>query len=174
MYDQNPTLDGVKTIDEALQGAVLFKEAWSSAAQQGAKRFYIESYGCQMNFSDSEIVASILYEAGYAPTRFLEESDLILINTCSIREKAEDTVRKRLKVFEVIKNQRPGALVGVLGCMAERLKKKFLEEEKLVDIVVGPDAYRDLPALIGGAEAGTKMVNVLLSREETYADISPV
>jgi tRNA-2-methylthio-N6-dimethylallyladenosine synthase len=127
-----------------------------------------------MNFSDSEIVASILADIGYAPTRNVEESDLILINTCSIREKAEDTVRKRLRAFAQIKADRPGILVGVLGCMAERLKKKFLEEEQLVDIVVGPDAYRDLPTLIGGAEEGDRTVNVLLSREETYADISPV
>ena len=137
-------------------------------------RFYIESYGCQMNFSDSEIVASILGEAGYAPTRDLEAADLILINTCSIREKAEDTVRRRLRVFDRVKRERPGTLVGVLGCMAERLKKKFLEEEKLVDLVVGPDAYRDLPTLVAGAEDGERGINVLLSREETYADISPV
>jgi len=137
-------------------------------------KFYIESYGCQMNFSDSEIVASILAESGYAATRNMEESDLILINTCSIREKAEETVRKRLRVFDVVKRQRPGTLVGVLGCMAERLTAKFLEEEQLVDMVVGPDAYRDLPALVAGAEEGEKGVNVFLSREETYADISPV
>jgi tRNA-2-methylthio-N6-dimethylallyladenosine synthase len=174
MYDSNPTIQGVKTIDEAKQGNVLFKEHWQENHAPGIKRFYIESYGCQMNFSDSEIVASILHDAGFAPTRNLEESDLILINTCSIREKAEDTVRKRLRVFEQIKKQRPGTMVGVLGCMAERLKKKFLEEEKLVDMVVGPDAYRDLPNLIGGAEEGGRMVNVLLSREETYADINPV
>lgn len=174
MYDQNPTLEGIKTIDEAQQGNVLFKDHWKTSHAPGARHFYIESYGCQMNFSDSEIVASILGEAGFYPTRNIEESDLILINTCSIREKAEETVRKRLKVFELVKKERPGTMVGVLGCMAERLKKKFLEEEKLVDIVVGPDAYRDLPNLIGGAEAGDKMVNVLLSREETYADINPV
>ncbi|GAB4489605.1 MAG: tRNA (N6-isopentenyl adenosine(37)-C2)-methylthiotransferase MiaB [Saprospiraceae bacterium] len=174
MYDSNPTLEGIKTIDEAKQGSVLFKEHWQEMTAPGGKRFYIESYGCQMNFSDSEIVASILNEVGYSPTRNVEESDLILINTCSIREKAEETVRKRLRFFETIKNQRPGTVVGVLGCMAERLKKKFLEEEKLVDIVVGPDAYRDLPNLIGGAEDGNRMVNVLLSREETYADINPV
>jgi tRNA-2-methylthio-N6-dimethylallyladenosine synthase len=174
MYDNNPTLEGIKTIDEAKQGNVLFKEHWQDTSTPGGRKFYIESYGCQMNFSDSEIVASILHEAGYSPTRDVEESDLILINTCSIREKAEETVRKRLRFFESIKNRRPGTVVGVLGCMAERLKKKFLEEEKLVDIVVGPDAYRDLPNLIGGAEDGQRMVNVLLSREETYADISPV
>lgn len=174
LYDSNPTLEGIKNIDEARQGAVLFKEHWQTDAAAGGKKFYIESYGCQMNFSDSEIVASILGEVGFSATRNIEESDLILINTCSIREKAEETVRKRLKVFAIVKKQRPGTLIGVLGCMAERLKKKFLEEEKLVDLVVGPDAYRDLPGLIGGAEEGNRMVNVLLSREETYADINPV
>ncbi|MCC7466642.1 MAG: tRNA (N6-isopentenyl adenosine(37)-C2)-methylthiotransferase MiaB [Saprospiraceae bacterium] len=161
-------------MDEAKQGSVFFKENPAMGNTPGLKHFYIESYGCQMNFSDSEIVASILGDIGYAPTRNMEESDLILVNTCSIREKAEETVRKRLKVFELIKRERPDVKVGVLGCMAERLKKKWLEEEKLVDLVVGPDAYRDLPNLIGGAEEGGRMVNVLLSREETYADISPV
>jgi tRNA-2-methylthio-N6-dimethylallyladenosine synthase len=174
LYDANPTLEGVKTIDEAQQGSVFFKEQLFQSATPGLKHFYIESYGCQMNFSDSEIVASILGDIGYAPTRNIEESDLILVNTCSIREKAEETVRKRLKIFEQVKNRRPGTKVGVLGCMAERLKKQWLEEEKLVDLVVGPDAYRDLPNLIGAAEDGGRMVNVLLSREETYADISPV
>ena len=138
------------------------------------KRFYIESYGCQMNFSDSEIVASILHQQGYGATRNLSEADLILINTCSIREKAEQTVRNRLQDFRQWKSQKPALLVGVLGCMAERLKAKFLEEEKLVDLVVGPDAYRTLPMLIEEAETGQKAINVLLSREETYADISPV
>lgn len=174
MYDSNPTLEGIKTIDEAKQGSVFFKNQPAGNAPAGVRKFYIESYGCQMNFSDSEIVASILGEAGFTATRNMEESDLILINTCSIREKAEETVRKRLRVFELVKKNRPGALVGVLGCMAERLKKKFLEEERLVDLVVGPDAYRDLPNLIGAADEGERMVNVLLSREETYADISPV
>ncbi len=138
------------------------------------RKFYIESYGCQMNFSDSEIVASILGQAGFNATTNMSEADLILINTCSIREKAEETVRKRLRIFAKEKKRDPGLLVGVLGCMAERLKSKFLEEEKLVDLVVGPDAYRDLPMLVGSAEAGHKGVNVFLSREETYADISPV
>jgi tRNA-2-methylthio-N6-dimethylallyladenosine synthase len=138
------------------------------------KKFYIESYGCQMNFADSEIVASILNENGFGATRNFEEADLILINTCSIREKAEQTVRKRLSDLRTVKKNNPGALIGVLGCMAERLKAKFLEEEKLVDMVVGPDAYRSLPGLIIEAETGQKAVNVLLSREETYADISPV
>ncbi len=175
MYNDNPTLDiqiGNKTIDESKQGEVFFQE--KKLNTEDAKRFYIESYGCQMNFSDSEIVASILAETGYTPTRNMEESDLILINTCSIREKAEDTVRKRLRVFDKVKQERPGTLVGVLGCMAERLKKKFLEEEQLVDMVVGPDAYRDLPNLIAGADDGERGVNVLLSREETYADINPI
>jgi tRNA-2-methylthio-N6-dimethylallyladenosine synthase len=139
-----------------------------------SKKFYIESYGCQMNFSDSEIVASILQEQGFGATRNFEEASLVLLNTCSIREKAEQTVRHRLQTFKKVKERNPGMLIGVLGCMAERLKAKFLEEEKLVDIVVGPDAYRSLPGLISEAEGGQKSVNVLLSREETYADISPV
>jgi tRNA-2-methylthio-N6-dimethylallyladenosine synthase len=138
------------------------------------KKFYIESYGCAMNFSDSEIVASILNENGFGATRNFEEADLILINTCSIREKAEQTVRQRLTVLRKVKKHNRGALIGVLGCMAERLKAKFLEEEKLVDMVIGPDAYRSLPSLITEAETGQKAVNVLLSREETYADISPI
>ncbi len=138
------------------------------------KHFYIESYGCQMNFADSEIVASILNKEGFGATRNVEEADLIFINTCSIREKAEQTVRKRLTEFRKLKQKRQGMLIGVLGCMAERLKAKFLEEEKLVDIVVGPDAYRTLPGLVEEAEGGQKGINVLLSREETYADIAPV
>jgi tRNA-2-methylthio-N6-dimethylallyladenosine synthase len=161
-----------KKHDEGRQG-----EAFAPFAQdpaQYSRRFYIESYGCQMNFSDSEIVASILYEEGFGATRNFEEADLILLNTCSIREKAEQTVRKRLTEFRKLKQSRPSMLVGVLGCMAERLKARFLEEEKLVDIVVGPDAYRTLPRLIAEADGGQKGVNVLLSREETYADIAPV
>ena len=139
-----------------------------------SKKFYIESYGCQMNFADSEIVASILNKNGFGATRNFEEADLVLLNTCSIREKAEQTIRTRLQAFRLVKKQKPAMLIGVLGCMAERLKSKFLEEEKLVDIVVGPDAYRTLPALIEEAEDGQKSVNVLLSRDETYADISPI
>jgi tRNA-2-methylthio-N6-dimethylallyladenosine synthase len=161
-----------KVQDEARQG-----EAFAPFARDlnvYKKRFYIESYGCQMNFADSEVVASILYNEGYGATRNPEEADLIFINTCSIREKAEQTVRNRLSQFKKTKEQKPGMLVGVLGCMAERLKTKFLEEEKLVDIVVGPDAYRTLPTLVQEADSGQKAVNVLLSREETYADISPV
>ncbi|MDP4812876.1 MAG: tRNA (N6-isopentenyl adenosine(37)-C2)-methylthiotransferase MiaB [Saprospiraceae bacterium] len=141
---------------------------------ESARRFYMESYGCQMNFADSEIVASVLSDAGFVPTRDMEDADLILINTCSIREKAEETVRKRLREFNKVKKYKPGTLIGVLGCMAERLKEKFLQEEKIVDIVVGPDAYRDLPMLVDTAELGEKGINVFLSREETYADISPL
>ncbi len=175
MYNDNPTLEGVvKVIKEERQGEVFFKESAQGLTSSDSKHFYIESYGCQMNFSDSEIVASILAGAGYQPTRNLEESDLILINTCSIREKAEDTVRKRLKIFNQIKTRKPGTLIGVLGCMAERLKAKLIDQEKLVDLVVGPDAYRDLPKLLIGAEEGEKGINVFLSREETYADISPL
>lgn len=171
MYNDNPT---IKNIDESKQGDVFFKEQVANQTEQNNKKFYIESYGCQMNFSDSEIVASILSDVGYVPTRDIDASDLILINTCSIREKAEDTVRKRLRIFDKIKEQKPGVLVGVLGCMAERLKKKLLDQEKLVDLVVGPDAYRDLPNLIATAEDGDKGINVLLSREETYSNINPV
>lgn len=170
LYNDNPTIEGLKKMDEARQGEV-FEMPLSDSA---SKLFYIESYGCQMNFNDSEVVASILAEDGFGPTRNMEIADLILINTCSIREKAEDTVRKRLRVFDKLKVERKGLVVGVLGCMAERLKKKFLEEERLVDIVVGPDAYRDLPNLVAGANDGDRGVNVLLSREETYADISPL
>jgi len=161
-----------KVHDEARQGEAY--APFDSDPNQYKRRFYIESYGCQMNFSDSEIVASILNKEGFGATRNFEEADVILLNTCSIREKAEQTVRKRLTEFRKLKQAKPAMLVGVLGCMAERLKSKFLEEEKLVDIVVGPDAYRTLPQLITEADGGQKAVNVLLSREETYADISPV
>ena len=161
-----------KIHDEARQG-----EAYApvqETPQVHRKKFYIESYGCAMNFADSEIVASILNEGGFGPTGNYLEADLVLLNTCSIREKAEQTVRSRLHLFRQVKRSRPGMLIGVLGCMAERLKGKFLEEEKLVDLVVGPDAYRTLPGLIEEAESGQKGVNVLLSRDETYADIAPV
>ncbi|MER3463734.1 MAG: tRNA (N6-isopentenyl adenosine(37)-C2)-methylthiotransferase MiaB [Chitinophagaceae bacterium] len=161
-----------KVHDEARQGEAY--APFENDPTSYKRRFYIESYGCQMNFSDSEIVASILQEEGFGATRNFEEADLILLNTCSIREKAEQTVRKRLTEFRKLKRQRPAMMVGVLGCMAERLKAKFLEEERLVDMVVGPDAYRTLPQLITEAGGGQKAVNVLLSREETYADIAPV
>ena len=165
------TLD-TKAHDETRQGEVFTSK--TTDENRFVKHFYIESYGCQMNFSDSEIVASILQDSGFGSTRNLEDADLILINTCSIREKAEQTVRKRLTEFRKLKTAKPAMLVGVLGCMAERLKAKLLEEEKLVDIVVGPDAYRTLPSLIEEAGTGQKGVNVLLSRDETYADIAPV
>jgi tRNA-2-methylthio-N6-dimethylallyladenosine synthase len=140
----------------------------------GKRKLYIESYGCQMNFSDSEIVTSILQEGGYATTANFENADVILLNTCAIRENAEQKVRNRLNNFGYLKKKRPDLVVGVLGCMAERLKTKFLEEEKLVDVVAGPDSYRDLPNLLSEAEDGHKAINVFLSKEETYADISPV
>ncbi len=138
------------------------------------KKLFIESYGCQMNFSDSEIVASVMRGAGFATTSNEQEADLIFLNTCAIRDNAEQKVRNRLQQLNHLKKKKPGMLIGVLGCMAERLKAKLLEEEKMVDIVTGPDAYRDLPRLIEEAETGQKAVNVLLSREETYADISPI
>ena len=161
-----------KVQDEMRQGEAF--APFNGDPNQYKKLFYIESYGCQMNFSDSEIVASILNKEGFGATRNFEDADLVLLNTCSIREKAEQTVRKRLTEFKKLKAARPGMLIGMLGCMAERLKSKLLEEEKLVDLVVGPDAYRSLPGLISEAEGGQKAVNVLLSRDETYADISPV
>lgn len=174
MYDNNPTLEGMdhKILEEARQG-----EVFAAAELQGGttgKRFYIESYGCQMNFSDSEIVASILHEQGFGLTRDYNEADLILLNTCAIRDNAEQRVRNRLKELRAVKKRKPDALIGMLGCMAERLKADLLEEEKLVDIVCGPDAYRDLPKLVQTADDGAKAVNVLLSREETYSDISPL
>jgi tRNA-2-methylthio-N6-dimethylallyladenosine synthase len=158
--------------DEARQG-----ESFSPSdvlETDSIRKFYIESYGCAMNFADSEVVASILQTAGFTATRDYTDADLVMINTCSIREKAEQTVRNRLHIFRQVKRARPSMLIAVLGCMAERLKSKFLEEEKLVDLVVGPDAYRSLPLLIEEAESGQKSVNVLLSRDETYADISPL
>ena len=160
-----------KAHDESRQG-----EAFESnhTDKQFDKYFYVESYGCAMNFADSEVVASILEQNGYGSTRNAEVADLILVNTCSVREKAEQTVRKRLTEFRKLKTIKPGLLVGILGCMAERLKSQLLEEEKLVDIVVGPDAYRSLPDLILEAGTGQKAVNVILSRDETYGDIAPV
>jgi tRNA-2-methylthio-N6-dimethylallyladenosine synthase len=140
----------------------------------GKKRLYIESYGCQMNFADSEIVAAVMRNAGFATTSTAEDADLIFLNTCAIRDNAEQKVRHRLKHLTGLKRQKPELLVGMLGCMAERLKTKLLEEEKVVDIVAGPDAYRDIPKLVEEAESGQKAVNVFLSREETYADISPI
>ncbi|MDB4752094.1 radical SAM protein, partial [Flavobacteriaceae bacterium] len=138
------------------------------------KKVYIESYGCSMNFADSEVVASILSNEGFQTTAEMKEADLVLINTCSIRDKAEQTVRKRLEKFNAIKRVNPKMKVGVLGCMAERLKEKFLEEEKIVDMVVGPDAYKDLPNLLQEIESGRNAVNVILSKDETYGDVAPV
>jgi tRNA-2-methylthio-N6-dimethylallyladenosine synthase len=160
-----------KKHDEERQGEALILDA---PKVENARKLYIESYGCQMNFADSEIVASILSKSGFETTLDYKEADLVFINTCSIRENAEQRVRNRLSQFGAEKRRNPKLIVGVLGCMAERLKSKFLEEEKLVDMVVGPDAYRDLPQLIEQVEDGHKAINVLLSREETYADISPV
>ncbi|WP_136465870.1 tRNA (N6-isopentenyl adenosine(37)-C2)-methylthiotransferase MiaB [Flagellimonas onchidii] len=159
-----------KIIDESQQGSTLTLEK----NENNNRKLYIESYGCQMNFSDSEIVASILAKEGFNTTQLLEEADLVLVNTCSIREKAETTVRKRLEKFNAVKRTNPGMKVGVLGCMAERLKSKFLEEEKIVDMVVGPDAYKDLPNLIQEIDEGRNAVNVILSKDETYGDVAPV
>ncbi len=157
--------------DENRQGEALLT---SESTMPNSKKLYIESYGCAMNFSDSEVVASIMAKDGYATTRNVEEADVILVNTCSIRDNAEVRVRKRLTDFRKHKKSNPNLTVGILGCMAERLKKSLLEDEKLVDIVAGPDSYRDLPNLVSIVDNGQKAVNVLLSREETYADISPV
>ncbi len=160
-----------KVIDEGRQGEATLIE---SDQTTGGKKLYIESYGCQMNFSDSEVVAAIMTNEGYTTTRNVDEADIVLINTCSIRDNAEQRVRHRLNDFKKRKEEQPDMVVGILGCMAERLKKSLLEEEKLVDLVAGPDAYRDLPNLIEDVGSGQKAVNVLLSRDETYADISPV
>lgn len=159
-----------KDIDETLQGTPTMVKTETYAG----KKLYLESYGCQMNFSDSEIVASILTKNGYQTTNELNEADVVLLNTCAIRDKAEQTVRNRLKHIQSNKKNNPNLVVGVLGCMAERLKSQLLEEEKLVDLIAGPDAYRTLPDLISDIDDGRKAVNVLLSREETYADIAPV
>lgn len=157
--------------DETRQGEFFLD---SAAKKQFTRHFYIESYGCAMNFADSEVIASLLMKEGYGPTGDCEKADLIFINTCSIRDKAEQTIRNRLIHLRHVKHNRPGALIGILGCMAERLKEQLLEQEQLVDMVVGPDAYRTLPSLIAAADDGNKAVNVLLSREETYGDIAPV
>ena len=159
-----------KIIDENKQGQSLVLDQHKN----NTKKLYIESYGCAMNFSDSEIVASILAKEGFNTTQRLEEADLVLVNTCSIRDKAEQTVRKRLEKYNAVKKINPKMKVGVLGCMAERLKDKFLDEEKIVDLVVGPDAYKDLPNLIAEVEEGRNAINVILSKDETYGDISPV
>jgi tRNA-2-methylthio-N6-dimethylallyladenosine synthase len=164
------SMETEKIIDANKQGHPLLTEK----IKGNTKKLYIESYGCQMNLNDSEIVASILAENDFNTTQYMEEADLVLVNTCSIRDKAEQTIRKRLQKYNSIKKINPGMKVGVLGCMAERLKSKFLDEEKIVDLVVGPDAYKDLPNLLDEVNAGRDAVNVVLSKEETYADISPV
>jgi len=138
------------------------------------KKLYIETYGCQMNFSDSQIVGSIMTDHEFETTDQIGEADLIFVNTCSIRDNAEKRIRARLKEFNRYKKKKPGLIIGVLGCMAERLKEQLLEEEKMVDVIVGPDAYRDLPRLLNLAESGQKAINVILSADETYADIDPV
>ena len=163
-----------KSLDKNLVSEIPNNHYSNKLIKKTSKRVYIESYGCQMNFADSEIVASILIKDGYTVTKKLDEASLILVNTCSIREKAERTVRKRLEYFESIKEKNSKITVGVMGCMAERLKKKFLEEEKIVDLVVGPDAYKDIPRLLQQVENENEAVNVLLSKDETYGDISPV
>jgi tRNA-2-methylthio-N6-dimethylallyladenosine synthase len=159
-----------KIIEENKQGTSLVLEQNSN----NTKKLFIESYGCQMNFSDSEVVASILANQGYNTTQNLEEADLVLVNTCSIRDKAEQTVRKRLEKYNAVKKINPTMKVGVLGCMAERLKSQFLEQEKIVDMVVGPDAYKDIPNLLQEIDEGRDAINVILSKDETYGDISPV
>ena len=164
-----------KNIDESRQGEFLMVEDSAPLPEnRKQKKLLLESYGCQMNFSDSEIVASILTQQGYVTTRDAEEADLVLLNTCAIRDNAEQRVRGRLQFFQTLKKKNPDLQVGVLGCMAERLREQLLEQEKLVDLVVGPDAYRDLPNLLDKIDGGQKAVNVLLSREETYAEITPV
>ena len=166
--------DTLKILTEADKEACETVRVLENEPISNKKRLFIESYGCQMNFADSEIVASVMRDAGFATTSDVENADLIFLNTCAIRDNAEQRVRTRLKQLNVYKKKRPGMVIGVLGCMAERLKSKLLEEERMVDIVTGPDAYRDLPRLVEEAETGQKGVNVFLSREETYADISPV
>ena len=138
------------------------------------KKVYLESYGCQMNFADSEVVTSILINHGYGTTSNINEADAILLNTCAIRDNAELKIRNRLKGFTELKKKNPSLTIGILGCMAERLKIKLIEEEKLVDLVAGPDSYRDIPNLLSKLEFEEKAINVFLSKEETYGDIEPV
>lgn len=171
-FDYKMEFEQNKVIDEGRQGEATTIE--TTTENNNGKRLYVESYGCQMNFSDSEVVASIMTNEGYTTTRNIDEANVVLINTCSIRENAETRVRNRLTEFKKRKSDQPDLVVGILGCMAERLKKSLLEEEQLVDLVAGPDAYRDLPNLVEEVGSGQRAVNVLLSREETYADISPV
>lgn len=170
----NGLIADIDVVDEPIEAQNCEMKVSEEGDSTARRKLYIESYGCQMNFSDSEIVTSILKKEGFDTTAHAENAELILINTCSIREKAEQTVRNRLNHFNAIKKTNPDVTVGVLGCMAERLKSQLLEEEKIVDLVIGPDAYRDLPKLVDEASDGRKGVNTFLSREETYADITPV
>ena len=159
-----------KVIDETRQG----EATMTKTVVPNGRKLLLESYGCAMNFSDSEIIASIMGEAGFTTTTDPYEADVVMMNTCSIRDNAEQKIRHRLVHFKGLKKKKRNLVVGILGCMAERLREQLLDEEKLVDLVVGPDAYRDLPNLIEQVDSGQKAVNVLLSREETYADISPI
>lgn len=168
---ESRNLEGLAGHDESRQGEVLMSDI---PVINPTKKLYIESYGCAMNFSDSEVVASIMGSDGFVTTQRVEDADVVFINTCAIRDKAEDRIRKRLQEFNFHKRENPDLVIGVLGCMAERLKKQLIDEEKLVDLVAGPDSYRTLPELISNVGTGQKAVNVLLSRDETYADISPV
>ena len=173
VYLQSKFFNGMQTekiIDANKQGHPLLTDH----IKGNTKKLYIESYGCQMNLNDSEIVAAILSENNFNTTQHIEEADLVLVNTCSIRDKAEQTIRKRLQKYNAIKKINPTMKVGVLGCMAERLKSKFLDEEKIVDLVVGPDAYKDLPNLLEEVNEGRNAVNVILSKDETYGDVSPI
>ncbi len=170
LQSQKQKMASESIIEEKKQGQALY----TNDKVGNTKKLFIESYGCQMNLNDSEIVASILSDVGFNTTTILEEADLVLVNTCSIREKAEQTIRKRLQKYNRVRRINPEMKIGVLGCMAERLKTKFLEEEKMVDLVVGPDAYRDLPNLVKEVESGKDAINVILSKEETYGDVSPI
>lgn len=156
-----------------METAIITDETARQTPGLAGKKLYIESYGCAMNFSDSEVVATIMSESGYETVQAEENADLILINTCAIRDNAEQRIRNRLSQLKSTKKHKPELKVGILGCMAERLKKQLLEEEKLVDIVAGPDSYRELPALVEEVEDGQKAINVMLSLEETYAEIAP-
>jgi tRNA-2-methylthio-N6-dimethylallyladenosine synthase len=171
MKDLIKDIDILTPVEKEVKEEVKITEEQNTGKK---RKLYIESYGCQMNFSDSEIVSAIMQEQGFDTTSDIEKADVVFLNTCSIRENAEQKVRTRLGQINQVKRKNPEMMVGVLGCMAERLKSKLLEEEKIVDMVVGPDAYRDLPNLINEVDDGGRAVNVFLSREETYADISPV
>ena len=165
----------LKTLSkEEIQSLDVPRISGNMRSEKSKGKVYIESYGCQMNFADSEVVTSILMNHGYGTTDNIQEADTILLNTCAIRENAETKIRHRLKGFQALKTKNPLLNIGILGCMAERLKTKLIEEEKIVDLVAGPDAYRDLPNLLESLENEDKAINVFLSRDETYGDIEPV